>query len=157
MQPWDSRRYWELCHPCLWLCPCYLERTFCSGAVSPASGPCFLPTAASHVSRCGWCECHIAEMLQAARVLGREKRSSWVCCCACRLTVCKASLEGGIRMSAYQLLRTLKMDSSRKKLLLIFLNIFINHLLSGKTKPAEFRCQCQVLGIHARHTNWCNP
>lgn len=104
---------------CVWLCPCYLERTFSSGAVSPASGPCFLPTAASHISRCGWCECHIAEMLQAARMLGREKRSSWVCCCACRLTVCKASLEGSLRMSAYQLLRTLKMDSSRKKLLLI--------------------------------------
>lgn len=71
----------------------------------------------------------------------RERRSSWAHCCACRLAVCKVSLEGGLRMSAYQLVKTLKMDTSRNKwLLILLLNIFINHLLSGNANPTDFKC-----------------
>lgn len=71
VQVWESRRYWELCHQCLWPSPYDLEKALSEGAVRPACSPCFLSMATSRLCRCGWCE-HITEMLQAARMFGRD-------------------------------------------------------------------------------------
>lgn len=41
VQPWDSRRYWELCHQRLWLCPYYLEKSLLRRSDKPSIWPVF--------------------------------------------------------------------------------------------------------------------
>lgn len=52
------------------------------------------------------------------------------------------SARPALKVGAYQLMKTLKTDTSRTSDFL-FLNIFIDHL-SGNRKPTDFKCHCQV-------------
>lgn len=54
----------------------------------------------------------------------------------------EASPDSGLRMGTYQLVKTLKTDISRNKWLILFLNIFINHL-SSKTKAKTLNVTIQ--------------
>lgn len=146
MQAWDSRRYWEVCHQHLWLCPYYLEHAF-RGVVRPASDPCFLPTATSHLYRCGWCDCYTAEMFQAARMLGRDVPAELTAV----LTYCRIT-EGGLKDECLSAYESTQNGHLYKHRLILLLNILINHLLSGNIKPTDFKCHYQVPGIHERQT-----
>jgi len=46
-------------------------------------------------------------------------------------------------MRAYELMKTLRMDTSRnKRFIILFLNVFTNHLLSSNINPTDFKCHC---------------
>lgn len=69
---------------------------------------------------------------------------------ACRLTLCEASLEGGLA-SLREHSKWTRLETND-----LFLKKIINHLLSGNIKPTDLKCHCQVPGIPARQTKQCN-